>query len=231
MKHWFKWFELASWLAVLTGHHSFSVTHYGAFKVQAFLACGWQRDGRALKTLVFFAHRCRTLREEVLMYVGRFGGWLLFVAILPVFVALKVAQVDGVPDECWLDQAVDIGLHRHSRTRVDFDQPWFHLVIQHYVKAQDFKTTLQVWNQGAKIDGCEDNDLLHTSPHHVVIISLAVKVWLKLSKWPFQAWTLPILYISGSVLVDGAICQVGEDVLQVSSVVPFGRETDDSFLK
>ena len=45
------------------------------------------------------------------MYVASFRACFRLVALQPIVIGLKGAQIYGVPDQCWLHKVVDVSLY------------------------------------------------------------------------------------------------------------------------
>lgn len=200
-----------------------------AFRVDWFLGGSWHWHwGWALETLIFLICRSCSLREEVLMNVACFDSWLFSIRLTPIVVALEGAQIDRVSDKGGLHQVVRIRLHWHCRARVDFDEPWFHFIIDHDIESENFKAAFEVGDQGAKIDCSEHYYLLHARPHQIVIITLVQEIGPKLGERPLQAL---VLYTALCILVNRAISQMRKDILQAVCIVSLRRETHDTLLE
>ena len=76
------------------------------------LGCGEMRSQRwVLEAFILFVSSCRAFGEKVLMYVASFRACFGLVALQPIVIGLKRAQIDGVPDQCWLHKVVDVSLY------------------------------------------------------------------------------------------------------------------------
>ena len=76
------------------------------------LSCGEMRGQRwVLEAFILFVSCSRAFGEKVLMYVASFSACFGLVALQPIVIGLKGAQIDGVPDQCWLHKVVDVCLY------------------------------------------------------------------------------------------------------------------------
>ena len=64
------------------------------------------------------------------------------ISYIKVRVRLKVHHPDNVLDQIRLYLVVYIIIEGHSRTGINFKQPWFHIIVNDYIETKKFKTAI-----------------------------------------------------------------------------------------
>ena len=116
------------------------------------------------------------------MYVARLVGAHPPVLVEPVLVGLELAQVHGVPNKCWFHQAINIGLHRHGRTRVYLEEPRLHVLVQHDIETEQLEATLEIGHERAQVDARKNNDLFDLCPQELIVVAKVHEIRFQLSE-------------------------------------------------
>jgi hypothetical protein len=59
---------------------------------------------------------------------------------------------------------VHLIIQRKSRTSIDFDEPRFHLRVNHYIKTKKLKAAFEIWYLTSQVDNCQYYDALDLDP-------------------------------------------------------------------